>query len=201
LRGTGRSDISVKNSRFIGIAQRVEGRDGVERFFKEVFGMHPKADHHATAFIIGRDGLEYGSSDGGEPSGSAGAPILDVLERGGMVDVAIVVTRYFGGTRLGFGGLCRAYSKAAKLAVEDGGKAELHPFFEIIISGDHETMAKLENDLKAENKTPIRRDYGQGASLAYLVKKEELDPLRAMITQKFGIDIIFEIAKEISIPI
>lgn len=107
----------IKGSRFIGFACPITGPDGVSEKVEARRRAHAKARHHCWAFA-GAHALERGSSDAGEPRGSAGVPIAKVLEGRGLVQVLVVVTRYFGGTKLGVGGLVRAYGQAAKAVLD-----------------------------------------------------------------------------------
>ena len=100
----------------------MEQADRVRSFIQQVKKAHPQARHHVYAYIL-RDGNLSRYSDAGEPSGTGGQPVLQVLVREGLTDVCVVVTRYFGGVLLGAGGLTRAYARGAKTAVEAGGIA------------------------------------------------------------------------------
>ena len=105
------------------------------------------ATHNVWAYLI-KNGNLMRYTDDGEPSGTSGIPVLDVIRKGGFTDAVIVVTRYFGGTLLGTGGLVRAYSAAAKAAVDDAGLASFSKFDEIIVETDYQMYQKLKNYLK-----------------------------------------------------
>jgi len=107
------TEIVIKKSRFIGYAARVNNEDEAKAFIAKVAGEHPKASHVAFAYVLPSTAR---TSDGGEPRGSAGLPIYNVINRRNLQNTAIAVVRYFGGTLLGKGGLIRAYGKAAGLA-------------------------------------------------------------------------------------
>lgn len=107
----------VKGSRFIADAVPVESVDDAERELEKIRRQHRDATHHCFAYRLGAGGESFRSSDDGEPSGSAGAPILRQIESSGLSDVLVVVTRFFGGTKLGTGGLARAYGDAASLVL------------------------------------------------------------------------------------
>lgn len=110
-----RAEIVVQKSRFIASATAVFSVDEARAFLNSIRAEFPNATHHVSAFIIGHgDSMIAHCSDAGEPSGTAGRPVLMVLQRSGLGDVAVVVTRYFGGVKLGTGGLARAYSDATK---------------------------------------------------------------------------------------
>jgi uncharacterized YigZ family protein len=129
-----RTEIKVKNSRFIATAAPVFSVDEAKEFIARIKSEFSDASHNVPAFSVG-----YGSSviahcsDDGEPSGTAGRPILAVLQGSGLGDLAIVVTRYFGGTKLGTGGLVRAYSDAAKAVLEILPRAEKVPTHTVML--------------------------------------------------------------------
>ena len=110
-------EFTVKHSRFIGYAKPVQTQEAAVTFINEIKSKHWDAKHNVYAYIL-RDGQIRRYSDDGEPQGTAGIPVLDVLQKEGLTDCVVVVTRYFGGVLLGGGGLVRAYSHAAKLAVD-----------------------------------------------------------------------------------
>ncbi|MBR3755373.1 MAG: YigZ family protein [Clostridia bacterium] len=110
----------VKHSRFIGYIKPVTTQDEAVEFINSKKSKHWDATHNVYAYIL-RDGQIRRYSDDGEPQGTAGIPVLDVLQKEGLTDCVVVVTRYFGGILLGGGGLVRAYSHAAKLAVDASG--------------------------------------------------------------------------------
>lgn len=113
--GPARVEIRVVNSRFIAQSARAGSVEAARAFVAEVRAAMPDANHHVFAYIIGHGATTtMGMSDDGEPSGTAGRPVLAVLRGSGLGDVVLVVTRYFGGTLLGTGGLVRAYSDAAR---------------------------------------------------------------------------------------
>ena len=108
-----------KKSRFIGYVKPVKTQEEATEFINAIKSKHWDATHNVSAYVL-RDNNIQRSSDDGEPSGTAGVPTLDVLLKEGIVDTCVVVTRYFGGTLLGAGGLIRAYSHASKIAVDAG---------------------------------------------------------------------------------
>jgi uncharacterized YigZ family protein len=113
-----RAELEVKRSRFLATVRRVADEAAAVELVAEQRRAHHAARHHCSAFVIGPDQVLVRASDDGEPAGTAGLPMLNVLTGMGLSDVAAVVTRYFGGTLLGAGGLARAYSGAVALALE-----------------------------------------------------------------------------------
>ena len=120
VRAFASAEFVEKKSRFIGYIAPVTTAEEAQEFVAEIKSKHWDATHNVPAYIL-REGNFKRFSDDGEPQGTAGMPVLSVLEKSGLTDCAVVVTRYFGGTLLGTGGLVRAYSHAASIAVEAGG--------------------------------------------------------------------------------
>lgn len=120
-------DLEIKKSHFLARAARTDDDAAARAFINQIRSAYPDARHHCNAYIIAPPdtNLSERSSDDGEPSGTAGAPMLEVLRASGLVNLTVVVTRYFGGTLLGTGGLVRAYSEATNLALEQATKIAL----------------------------------------------------------------------------
>ena len=121
VRGEGCSETVISKSRFVCRIVRADTREAAESFFAEFKAAHREASHHVPAFVIGDKGQSLWASDDGEPQGTAGAPILGLLTGCGITYVAAMVVRYYGGIKLGTGGLARAYSSAARAALQDAG--------------------------------------------------------------------------------
>ncbi len=125
--GQGSAGFVVNGSRFLGHVHRVDSVDEAESLIATVRSRYEDATHTVPAYRIRSDPLREWASDDGEPSGSAGKPVLNVLQRNGLENVVAVVTRYYGGTNLGVGGLSRAYGRAVADAVDDAGVVTAHP--------------------------------------------------------------------------
>ncbi len=123
----GESILEVKRSEFLGYAKHVTSEREARAFVDAIRKKHADARHNVYAYVIAENNIVRYSDDG-EPQGTAGMPVLDILRKGGITDAVIVVTRYFGGTLLGTGGLVHAYSDTAKAAVEDAGLITLVPY-------------------------------------------------------------------------
>ena len=149
-----------KKSEFISYVKRVENEDEAKEFIASIKKKHADATHNCYAYIL--KGTEIARfSDDGEPQGTAGMPILEVIKREGLVGVCVVVTRYFGGILLGAGGLVRAYAKGAKIGVDKAGTAEFceHVTFDFTISySDYE---KVLRDLDKQNVLNAGVDFGE----------------------------------------
>lgn len=148
VKGYGEDEFIEKKSRFIGQCRPVKNQDDALAFIAEMREVHP----HGTityAYVLREENtMRY--SDGGEPSGTAGVPILEVIKKEGLTDVCVVVTRYYGGIQLGAGGLVRAFSKGAKIAV-DAAKPAMNVYCsQYLIRCDYTTYGKLEYVINAE---------------------------------------------------
>ena len=154
-----------KRSRFIGYACPVQTEQEALDFITSKKSEHWDASHNVYAYIL-RDGTMRFSDDG-EPQGTAGQPILNVLEREGVQDVLCVVTRYFGGILLGAGGLCRAYTKAAKDALDDAGISELRPWSVLHLACPYALFERVK--LELEKHSGLLRDTDYSAEIAMTV--------------------------------
>jgi len=160
------AEIDVKRSRFLCTLSRVHdeaaARALVERLRKE----HWDARHHCSAFVLGPPPRQVErSSDDGEPAGTAGAPMLDVLRGREVSDVAAVVTRWFGGTLLGTGGLARAYADAVRAALEVAGTLRRTLVREHLLTLDHTVAGHIEGELRARGTTVLGVSYGAQVEL------------------------------------
>lgn len=144
----GNDQIIIQKSRFIGYVRRVQTEEEAQAFIQEIKKKHYDATHNCSAYIIGEHDEIQKANDDGEPSGTAGVPILEVLKKQGLKDTAVVVTRYFGGIKLGAGGLIRAYGSTTSQAIKTTGivKRQLMKGFSITV--DYGLLGKLENVLR-----------------------------------------------------
>ena len=141
----GEAEQIIEKSRFIGYARPVESREEAESFISEIRSQHKGATHNVPAYVIGEQAQLQWASDDGEPQGTSGAPIVQMLVKEGITNVALVITRYFGGTKLGTGGLVRAYTGTAKLALEAGGPCRVKELDVMAIKMDYTYHGKLKN--------------------------------------------------------
>ena len=140
-----RTELIIERSRFISTIKPVKSREEADAFFAAVRSEFKDATHNVPAFVLGeRQQLQWGSDDG-EPGGTAGTPIAVFLAKEGLTNVAVVVTRYFGGIKLGTGGLVRAYTQSARLAVEAAGKMEVCQEIRLRFAMDYSLLGKLKN--------------------------------------------------------
>jgi len=166
------SAFEVKRSRFIGRSFKCGSPAEALAAVKRVRESHRDATHHCWAFRTGPGAEQARYDNSGEPQGTAGPPILDVLKHGSLTNTLIVVTRYYGGTKLGAGGLVRAYGEAAKRAVEASGIVELRILKEISATVPYAHLALLEAYISREGFEVASKDFGEHVVLRVLVPEE-----------------------------
>lgn len=175
-------EFTEKRSRFIGYVSPVKTVNEANGFISEIRQKHYDAKHNVFAYIL-RDGNIKKYSDDGEPQGTAGLPVLDVLEKIGVTDVCVVATRYFGGILLGGGGLVRAYSHTAKIALTAGGIITMTLCNEIKIRSDYTFYGKL-NSLIPENGGIIENvDFDDGVTVYFYQPSELFSDLIRVVTE------------------
>ncbi|MBB1515512.1 YigZ family protein [Tessaracoccus sp. MC1679] len=141
-------ELEIRRSRFLTRLRRVSTENAARAVVEERRSAHFDARHHCSAFVLGVDGRTARSSDDGEPAGTAGLPMLQVLQKNALTDVVAVVTRYFGGIKLGAGGLVRAYSDAVAAAVEAVGIREVRLSRLLRVDVDYAEAGAYENQLR-----------------------------------------------------
>lgn len=141
----------INKSRFIAHIKPVESEDEAKAFIDEVKKEHRDATHNCSAYTIGDSMLIQKANDDGEPSGTAGVPMLEILKKLETHNTAAVVTRYFGGIKLGTGGLIRAYSGAVRDAIKEGGRVELRNTIPTTVTISYEQTGKFEYELQSTN--------------------------------------------------
>lgn len=146
--GYGEDEFIIEKSRFIGYALPVTDEDEARAFISEIRSLHPQATHVCSAWIIGRGGLQMRFSDDGEPSGTAGVPMLEVLKKEGLTDVVCAVVRYFGGVKLGAGGLVRAYTRGAAVALAAAHITTWTRHRALVLSADYTFQGTISHQLE-----------------------------------------------------
>lgn len=140
-------EIVIKKSRFIGYAKPVDTEEEAVAYIEEIKRLHRMATHNCSAYVVGERDQHQKASDDGEPSGTAGKPILEVIKNKGLKNVVVVVTRYFGGVMLGAGGLVRAYTDGAVAGIEAAQEIVMTLHREVFVEVDYTWYGKLENEL------------------------------------------------------
>jgi len=186
----------IERSTFIARAEHIESEEEAQKVIGEEKKKYPDARHCCWAYILGEgsDRLRY--SDDGEPQGTAGLPMLDVLKKQGITNTVLAVTRYFGGILLGTGGLTRAYSSSATGAIESGTVAVMTETLEITVEVDYSLLPRLTNYLKGKEVKTKNTEYLEKVIVHLLVRAEEGESIKTSITDcLYGKCVIKEAAK------
>ena len=169
--------IVIEKSEFIAKIAPVTSSEEAAAFIDSVRAEHRKARHNCYAYTL-RDGFETRFSDDGEPQGTAGAPILDVIQKSGLTDVCIVVTRYFGGILLGKGGLTRAYSSSAAKAVAEAQLKIMCDARDVSLTMDYTFYDRVLRLLPEFEIKTLAQDFADAVSLKLLIKEEYCEKFR-----------------------
>ncbi|MGE7842254.1 YigZ family protein [Lysinibacillus sp. NPDC093712] len=183
VKGYGESEIIISKSRFLTYIERTESEEDAMMFIERIKKMHHNATHNCSAYIIGEHDHIQKANDDGEPSGTAGVPMLEVLKKQGLKDTVVVVTRYFGGIKLGGGGLIRAYGKATTegLLAAQVVERKLHHLMKIVI--DYTWLGKVENEIRNSAYELEEIRYLEGVEIIVSVLKEEENQFINWITE------------------
>jgi uncharacterized YigZ family protein len=149
VKGYGENEIVIERSRFIAHVSRAETEEEAQEFINTIKKQHWNATHNCSAYLIGENDQIQKANDDGEPSGTAGVPILEVLKKRQLKDTVVVITRYFGGIKLGAGGLIRAYSKATSEGINATGVVQRKLMKIMHTTFDYTLLGKLENELRS----------------------------------------------------
>ncbi|UZP04283.1 YigZ family protein [Clostridium botulinum] len=198
IRNFGEDRFEEKKSEFIGYAKRVESEEEAKAFVSEIKNMHKQARHNCWAYVIGENMNIQRYSDDGEPQGTAGIPILEVMKKSGITDCAVVVTRYFGGVLLGTGGLTRAYTKGASISIKSAGIVEKVVGLKLTLEMDYDLFGKVQY-ICAQNLWHIEEtEYTDKVIVHILVEKDIIENMeKEMIECSSGKIIISKSYEEI----
>jgi uncharacterized YigZ family protein len=179
-------EVEIRRSRFICAVEPVETEEAAREMIAARRKADPSARHHCHAFVLGPDGRTRRSSDDGEPAGTAGTPMLEVLRRRELTNTVAVVTRYFGGILLGAGGLIRAYGQAVTAALDAAGLAEFRRLRLVEVAVGYERAGRLESDLR--NGKYLLRDtrYDELARFEIGVPAGKLDGFHSWLADVTG---------------
>jgi len=183
LRGPARAEIVVKRSKFIATASPVAAEQDAQASVDEVRREFWDATHNVYAFVVGEHNEIARSSDDGEPSGTAGRPVLEVIRREDLHYCAVVVTRYFGGTLLGVGGLVRAYSAAAREGLYASGIARAQAMREVRFVIEYPMLGKVQNHLAETGIEVAGVDYAERVAMRVMVPSDALDSFAKAMTE------------------
>lgn len=179
----GTHEIVIKKSRFICHLFRVTDEQEARHHIEAVRKEHWNANHNCTAWAIGEKLASQRSSDDGEPSGTAGMPMLEVLRRREVTDTLAIVTRYFGGIMLGAGGLIRAYGGAVSEGLDAIGVVERVPLSVVEIVADYETSGRLENAIRARELNLTNVDYGVDVAFELVMPPSDVAAIQTWVQE------------------
>ena len=177
------SEIIIKKSRFIAIAEKIDSLEQVKDIVRKVREEHPKANHVVHAAVAGKSGTIYSSSDDKEPKNTAGRPALEVLKGSKVTNIVVCIVRYFGGTLLGTGGLVRAYSKAAQEGLVKSRVITKNHGVLIEIGTDYNGVGKLQYLFGQSNVPIMDSQYTESVKMQILVPAGEKEQIKKSVTE------------------
>lgn len=203
IKEDGQVQEEIKKSRFICHAKRVYSEEEARDFITAIKKEHYKATHNCSAFIIGERSEIKRTSDDGEPSGTAGVPMLGVLENHNLTNVCVVVTRYFGGIKLGAGGLIRAYAGSVALAVKEIGIIEIKEQAGIVIQMSYAQYQEYGNFLKEHNLMELETTFTDQIDTLIYVNKEEKENIKSALVEFFNgkVTLTDQGLREVEVPV
>lgn len=166
----------INKSSFITYLKQVATPLDAKNYIKEIKELHPNATHHVTAYLVGPTGEHGHANDDGEPSGTAGLPVLDVFKKNDITNFVCIVVRYFGGIKLGAGGLVRAYSSSASLALKEAGTKPIINYINLSLTFNYNFMNIIENKLR--NYEIISKDFTTNVTLVIKVPEYDIDSIK-----------------------
>lgn len=183
LREESSAEFIIHKSRFIGYGCPCQTEEEALAFLNRIRQKHKDATHNCYAYIIGLNAGIMRYSDDGEPGGTAGMPIIEVMKARGVVNCAVVVTRYFGGVLLGAGGLVRAYSQGSKTALNAAGVVVMEKSARHMVEVDYSTWQRLEYFLRSAPVILEHSEFGASVVCTLMVRKKDEDSLLTEITR------------------
>ena len=203
IKEDGQVQEEIKKSRFICHAKRVYSEEEARDFITAIKKEHYKATHNCSAFIIGERSEIKRTSDDGEPSGTAGVPMLGVLENHNLTNVCVVVTRYFGGIKLGAGGLIRAYAGSVVLAVKEIGIVEIKEQAGIQIQMTYAQYQEYGNFLKEHNLVELETNFTNQVETMIFVDKENKEHIKSELIEFYNgkVGLSDQGLREVEVPV
>lgn len=179
-------EVEIKKSRFICQLKRVTSQEAARAFIAAVKREHRLANHHCTAYTLGEHQEIQRSSDGGEPSGTAGVPMLEMLKKYGITNVCAVVTRYFGGIKLGSGGLIRAYAGSVNEAIKTVGRVVLVEQIALHLELEYAQFDRLQHLLQVEKIPIVKSDFSSVVTVEIFIDESAQTSFLSVLTEKFA---------------
>jgi len=183
VKGYGEHEIVIQKSRFIAHVSRAESETEAQDFIQQIKKKHWDATHNCSAYMIGENDQIQKANDDGEPSGTAGVPILEVLKKKNLKDTVVVITRYFGGIKLGAGGLIRAYGKSTSEGLDNTGIV-LRKLVRVMHTKiDYTWLGKIENELRSSIYNIKEIHYLEVVEIETFVEEEQTDSFSNWMTE------------------
>ncbi|WDF04455.1 YigZ family protein [Shouchella hunanensis] len=183
VKQTGNYEIVVQKSRFISHFKRTSTEQEALDFIQEIKKNHWNATHNCSAYLIGETDHIQKANDDGEPSGTAGVPMLEVLKKRGLKDTTVVVTRYFGGIKLGAGGLIRAYGGSVSEGLKQIGVVNRTLCYTMATTIDYTWLGKIENEIR-QSSYPLKEiTYADSVTVHVFVESDQIDAYKDWITE------------------
>ncbi|WP_144462167.1 YigZ family protein [Siminovitchia fortis] len=183
VKATGTHEINIQKSRFIAHVKRAETEEEAQAFIQEIKKEHWNATHNCSAYMIGENDQIQKANDDGEPSGTAGVPMLEVLKKRNLKDTVVVVTRYFGGIKLGAGGLIRAYGRAVSAGIDAVGTVRRTLVTVMHVKADYTWLGKLENEIRSSEFQLKDIHYSDLVEIEVYVKEDQVNEFREWMTE------------------
>ncbi|WP_370296749.1 YigZ family protein [Rossellomorea marisflavi] len=183
VKGPGENEIVIERSRFIAHVARVETEEDAQAFIADIKKKHWDATHNCSAYMIGENNLIQKANDDGEPSGTAGVPMLEVLKKRDLKDTVVVVTRYFGGIKLGAGGLIRAYGKSTSEGLNATGVVERKLMRIMRTKIDYTWLGKVENEIRSSHYQLKEIHYLDAVEVEVYVEEAAKDDFTSWMTE------------------
>ena len=187
----GYGEFKEKGSKFISYSFPVINEEDVKRELDELRKQYHDARHHCYAWVLGMEQQRYRANDDGEPSHSAGDPILGQIRSYGLTNTLVVVVRYFGGTKLGVGGLINAYKTAAELALSESGKVQIFEMIDVQLAFDYAQMSVAERLISDFDLVVSKRDFTTSCKIEASIKKDLLMKFKSAIADLYEMNISF----------
>lgn len=197
----GEDETIINKSRFIGYAMPISNEEEALEFIEKIKTKHRDATHNVYAYVVGDNNNIQRFSDDGEPSGTAGIPTLEVIKKEDLRNVVVVITRYFGGIKLGSGGLIRAYTKGAKIGLAAGNIVEMTLHTRIKIRIDYTLYGKVENYIMSNEYIVDEVLFDDSVNIFIYIKSSEIDSFHKSVIDLTNGNAILENMLEEYLPI
>lgn len=172
----------IQKSKFITHLRHADTEEEARTFIQAMKKKYFDARHNCSAYVLGEGADKQKSNDDGEPGGTAGNPILEAIKKNGLTNIVVVVTRYFGGIKLGAGGLIRAYSHAAVLGIEAATVLAMTPFQQLDVTVGYDLLATVEHWMRQHEIRSLEADYADNVSLHLLIEPAASEHVQAELT-------------------